>query len=177
MADFLETKSKLTHAFLVGVQMADMPEGEGDELLAELAELVGNLRLEIVRKTLVRLRRVSPSLLIGSGKAAEIAELAKADGADVIVFDAALSPAQQRNWEELAGTCGDRPPGSDSRGVRGPGAHPRGGPPGGPCADGILPSPAHPGVDPPVPPARAAAPWAARARPSSSRTGVSSAPA
>jgi len=103
MADFLETKSKLTHAFLVGVQMADMPEGEGDELLAELAELVGNLRLEIVRKTLVRLRRVSPSLLIGSGKAAEIAELAKADGADVIVFDAALSPAQQRNWEELTG--------------------------------------------------------------------------
>jgi GTP-binding protein HflX len=103
MADFLETKSKLTHAFLVGVQTADMPEGEGDELLAELAELVGNLRLEIVRRTLVRLRRISPSLLIGSGKANEIAELAKADGADVIVFDAALSPAQQRNWEELTG--------------------------------------------------------------------------
>ena len=28
---------------------------------------------------------------------------AKADGADVIVFDEALSPAQQRNWEELSG--------------------------------------------------------------------------
>ena len=103
MADFLETKSKLSRAFLVGVQMADMPDGEGDELLAELTELVQNLRLEVVRSTLVRLRRISPALLIGSGKTNEIAAMAKEDGADVIVFDAALSPAQQRNWEELTG--------------------------------------------------------------------------
>jgi GTP-binding protein HflX len=103
MADFLETKSKLSRAFLVGVQMADMPEGEGNELLAELTELVQNLRLEVVQSTLVRLRRASPALLIGSGKTNEIAALAKEAGADVIVFDAALSPAQQRNWEELTG--------------------------------------------------------------------------
>ncbi|HRE79657.1 MAG TPA: GTPase HflX, partial [Opitutaceae bacterium] len=37
------------------------------------------------------------------GKAQEIADQAKAEGADVIVFDEALSPAQQRNWEELSG--------------------------------------------------------------------------
>jgi GTP-binding protein HflX len=103
MADFLETKPKLSRAFLVGVQMADMPEGEGDELLAELAELVGNLRLEVVRCILVRVRRASPALLVGTGKTEEIAALAKAEAADVIVFDAALSPAQQRNWEELTG--------------------------------------------------------------------------
>jgi GTP-binding protein HflX len=103
MADFLESKPKVSRAFLVGVQMADMPEGEGSELLAELVELVRNLGLFVVHSTLVKLRRASPSMLVGSGKAGEISALAKAEGADVIVFDAALSPAQQRNWEEVTG--------------------------------------------------------------------------
>ena len=90
-------------AFLVGVQTADMAEGEGEELLAELTELVENLSLTVTRAMMVRLRQRTPALLIGSGKAEEIAALAKADGADVIVFDAQLSPAQQRNWEKLSG--------------------------------------------------------------------------
>jgi GTP-binding protein HflX len=87
----------------VGVQTQDMPEGEGEELLAELTELVENLGLTVVRATLVKLRSPSPALLLGSGKAAELIASAKSDGAEVIVFDSALSPAQQRNWEELAG--------------------------------------------------------------------------
>jgi GTP-binding protein HflX len=103
MADFLPTLPKAQRAFLIGVQSAEMPEGEGDELLAELTELVENLGLSIVRTTLVKLRTLSPALFLGKGKATELAEMAKADGAEVIVFDAALSPAQQRNWEELAG--------------------------------------------------------------------------
>jgi len=103
MPDFLPTLPKAQRAFLVGVQTAEMPEGEGEELLAELTELVENLGLTIVRSTLVRLRAPSPALLVGKGKAEELAALAKADGAEVIVFDSALSPAQQRNWEELAG--------------------------------------------------------------------------
>jgi len=105
MADFLDSKhdAKLERAFLIGVQNSDMPAGEGAELLAELTELVENLRLTVVRSTLVNLRTPTPALLLGSGKAKELAEQAKADGADVIVFDEALSPAQQRNWEELSG--------------------------------------------------------------------------
>jgi GTP-binding protein HflX len=105
MADFLDTpaSNKLERAFLVGVQTADMAPGEGAELLGELAELVENLRLTVTRQTLVNLRQPTPALLLGSGKAEELAEQAKADGADVIVFDEALSPAQQRNWEKLSG--------------------------------------------------------------------------
>jgi GTP-binding protein HflX len=103
MADFLPTLPKAQRAFLVGVQTADMPEGEGEELLAELTELVENLGLSVVRATLVRLRSPSPALYLGKGKAEELTALAKADGAEVIVFDSALSPGQQRNWEELAG--------------------------------------------------------------------------
>jgi GTP-binding protein HflX len=103
MADFLETKSKLQSAFLVGVQSPDMPKGEGEELLAELTELVENLRLTVAGSRHVTLRRASPALLLGKGKTEELIALAKEAGADVIVFDAALSPAQQRNWEELSG--------------------------------------------------------------------------
>ncbi len=104
MADFLTDKpANLQRAFLVGVQTDKMAEGEGAELLTELKELVENLRIVVTRTTLVRLRNATPALLLGSGKAAELIEQAKADNADVIVFDEALSPAQQRNWEEMSG--------------------------------------------------------------------------
>ncbi|MGH7946110.1 MAG: GTPase HflX [Opitutaceae bacterium] len=104
MADFLTDKpAQLERAFLVGVQTNDMKKGEAAELLTELRELVENLRLTVTRAELVNLRRPTPSLLLGTGKAEEIVALAKADNADVIVFDESLSPAQQRNWEELSG--------------------------------------------------------------------------
>jgi GTP-binding protein HflX len=104
MADFLTDKpQKLERAFLVGVQTEKMEVGEGAELLLELKELVENLRIIVTRTTLVQLRRPTPATLLGSGKTEELIALAKADGADVIVFDEALSPAQQRNWEELSG--------------------------------------------------------------------------
>ena len=104
MADFLETRSdKRERAFLIGVQTQKMAAGEAAELLLELTELVENLQMSVVRSTLVNLRTPTPATLIGSGKTQELIELAKADGADVIVFDEALSPAQQRNLEELSG--------------------------------------------------------------------------
>jgi GTP-binding protein HflX len=43
-----------------------------------------------------------PKLLVGSGKAQELVDEAKAHDCDVIIFDNQLTPAQQRNWEELA---------------------------------------------------------------------------
>ena len=104
MADFLTDKpAQLQRAFLVGVQTDDMDDGEAAELLLELKELVENLRITVVQTELVNLRRPTPSLLLGTGKAKELSELAKSMGADVIVFDEALSPGQQRNWEELSG--------------------------------------------------------------------------
>ncbi|MFM9081691.1 MAG: GTPase HflX [Opitutaceae bacterium] len=104
MGDFLTDKpAKLERAFLIGVQTAEMEAGEGAELLSELKELVENLRITVARTELVSLRRPTPALLLGSGKADELVALAKAEEADVIVFDEALSPAQQRNWEELSG--------------------------------------------------------------------------
>jgi GTP-binding protein HflX len=65
-------------------------------------ELVENLRIASSART----RQPPPPRPPPSSAAArpqEIIDQAKADGADVIVFDEALSPAQQRNWEELSG--------------------------------------------------------------------------
>jgi GTP-binding protein HflX len=104
MADFLTDQKPASRALLVGVQTPDMSAGEGEELLGELKELVENLDLAVTRTVLVNLRdRPQPKLLIGSGKADELMALAKADGADLIVIDEELSPAQQRNWEEASG--------------------------------------------------------------------------
>ncbi|HTB79286.1 MAG TPA: GTPase HflX [Opitutaceae bacterium] len=102
MAELFETKSRLQRAFLVGVQTPKMPPGEGQELLDELRELVETLGLTVVRSTLIALRTPVPALLIGSGKAQELSDLAHEDDADVIIFDEDLSPAQQRNWEKLS---------------------------------------------------------------------------
>ena len=99
MAEFLENKSRIQRAFLVGVQGPRLPEGEGAELLEELRELVENLGLTVVRTALVNLRGPSPAFLLGRGKALELIAQARADQADVIVLDESLSPAQQRNWE------------------------------------------------------------------------------
>jgi GTP-binding protein HflX len=46
--------------------------------------------------------RKDPATLIGRGKAAEVARLADESRADVLLFDDELSPAQQRNLEDLA---------------------------------------------------------------------------
>src|SRR5436190_20967697 len=104
MADFPTEQKTVTRAFLVGVQAPGMQPGEGAERLGELNELVETLNLAITHSTLVTLRdRPQPKFLIGSGKAAELMAQAKAEGADVIVIDEELSPAQQRNWEEESG--------------------------------------------------------------------------
>jgi GTP-binding protein HflX len=103
MAELFDKNKRILTAFLVGVQTAHLPPGEGAELLAELRELVENLHLSITGSILVNLRSPSSTFLLGRGKAAEVIEQAKATGADVIVIDEMLSPAQQRNWETESG--------------------------------------------------------------------------
>jgi GTP-binding protein HflX len=103
MAELFDKNKRVLTAFLVGVQTAHLPPGEGAELLAELRELVENLHLSITGSILVNLRSPSSTFLLGRGKAAEVIEQAKATGADVIVIDEMLSPAQQRNWETESG--------------------------------------------------------------------------
>ncbi len=103
MADLFDKNTRILNAYLIGVQTAHLRTGEGAELLAELKELVENVGLAVVGSTLVHLREPTPAFFLGRGKAAELIAAARAAGADAIVMDEALSPAQQRNWEQEAG--------------------------------------------------------------------------
>ena len=78
---------------------------ESESLLEELGELVRTLGIEVVESVLARSREMHKKLLCGTGKAAEVAELAKAHECDVIVIDNGLAPSQQREWEKLADCC------------------------------------------------------------------------
>ena len=78
---------------------------ESESLLEELGELVRTLGIEVVESVLPRCREMHKKFLCGTGKAAEIAELARAHECDVIVIDNGLAPSQQREWEKLADLC------------------------------------------------------------------------
>ncbi len=78
---------------------------ESESLLEELAELVKTLGIEVVESVLCRSREKHKKFLCGTGKAAEMVELARAHDCDVIVIDNGLAPSQQREWEKLADLC------------------------------------------------------------------------
>ncbi|HTX71696.1 MAG TPA: GTPase HflX [Rectinemataceae bacterium] len=102
MAELQDTRIRPERTYLVGVQTDTVSKTEAESLLDELGGLAKTLGLEVVGRSLVRVRERNPALFLGSGKADEIVAAAKASEADSILFDHQLSPAQQRNWEKLA---------------------------------------------------------------------------
>ena len=66
-----------------------------------LAEAIG---IDVVAERSFRVRTVRPATLIGKGQVEEIAELARDEGAKLLIVDAALSPIQQKNLEDEVGT-------------------------------------------------------------------------
>ncbi len=70
-----------------------------DDTLEELGLLAQTAGLQPVARIVARRKAPDAALFIGSGKADEIRMLAEHHGALEILFDQALSPAQQRNLE------------------------------------------------------------------------------
>lgn len=106
----IKQKDKMTErALLVGAYIDPAKKADAQSLLEELEELVDTLGIPIIERKLISHRENHARYLIGSGKAQEIVDFAKAHECDVLIFDNELSPSQQRNWEELAGmTVADR---------------------------------------------------------------------
>ncbi len=96
-------KIELHRAFLVGIASNNESDSEVMEQLDELAELVRNVDLIPLEPEIVRLRAPHAQYMMGSGKAAEIAQLIQECEADCVIFDSTLTPSQQRNWERLTG--------------------------------------------------------------------------
>ena len=88
-------------AVLVGVDFGNGVSFDASlDELALLAESAGDLP---VARVIARRKAPDPALFVGSGKADEIKELALSLGAEGVLFDQALSPAQQRNLERHLG--------------------------------------------------------------------------
>ncbi|TNF63836.1 MAG: GTPase HflX [Burkholderiales bacterium] len=85
---------------LVGVDLGQPHFDAGLEELGLLAESAG---FRVADRLTCKRRAPDPALFVGSGKADEIAMLARASGATEVLFDQALSPAQQRNLERHLG--------------------------------------------------------------------------
>ena len=83
-------------AILVGV---DFGVSHFDQELEELGLLAQTAGLEPIERVTCKRRAPDSALFIGSGKADEIKMLAQQTGASEVLFDQALSPAQQRNLE------------------------------------------------------------------------------
>ncbi|WP_413113884.1 ribosome rescue GTPase HflX [Thaumasiovibrio sp. DFM-14] len=71
------------------------------EDLSECEMLVSSAGVNTLRVITGSRNSPHPKYFVGEGKAQEIAQAVMADGADVIIFNHALSPAQERNLEHL----------------------------------------------------------------------------
>ncbi len=85
---------------LVGVILPDS-DVDAHDPLGELRSLVRTAGAKVTDEMIARRGRIHPGLYVGSGKAGQIAEAAGAAEADVVVFDADLSPAQIRDLEKI----------------------------------------------------------------------------
>ena len=78
--------------------------GDGTEAeisLRELAALAETAGSEVLDGMLQRRQNPDPGTFLGSGKAAELAEIVAANGADTVIVDADLAPSQRRALEDV----------------------------------------------------------------------------
>ncbi|HEX7100993.1 MAG TPA: GTPase HflX [Acidimicrobiia bacterium] len=87
--------------FLIGVVLPGDDREEARRSLDELALLTETAGSDPIDSELVNRDRIDPATYIGSGKAAELAEVTSALDIDVVVFDNPLTPAQQRNLQKI----------------------------------------------------------------------------
>ncbi len=88
---------------LVGVQFPTLRASDVERQLDELALLVDTAGADVVARIVQRRDAPDPATFLGSGKVRELAEICLAVDADTVVFEHALTPAQQRNLEKLLG--------------------------------------------------------------------------
>ncbi|HEY1840896.1 MAG TPA: GTPase HflX [Mycobacterium sp.] len=96
LADISEVEYRqlrLERVVLVGV-WTDGTAADADASLAELAALAETAGSEVLEGMVQRRSKPDPATYIGSGKAAELREVVLATGADTVICDGELSPAQ-----------------------------------------------------------------------------------
>jgi GTP-binding protein HflX len=97
-----ETAAAAPRAIVVGV---DFGKAGFDDTLDELALLAESAGDRVVERVVCRRKAPDAALFVGSGKADEIKALVLGHQAEAVLFDQALSAAQQRNLERHLGVA------------------------------------------------------------------------
>ena len=79
----------------------DFPEGHNREDIHEFQELVTSAGADPVEVLTTRRDVPDPKTFIGRGKAEELQDAVNLHGAELVIFNHALSPSQERNLESL----------------------------------------------------------------------------
>ena len=79
----------------------DFPEGPNREDLNEFRELVISAGADPVDLVTTRRPKPDAKTFIGSGKVEEIGQLLRLHGCELVIFNHALSPSQERNLEKI----------------------------------------------------------------------------
>jgi len=90
---------RLERVVLVSVWTSGSAE-DADVAMAELASLADTAGALVVDTAIQRRDQPDPATYVGSGKVTEIKDLLVASGADTVICDGELSPAQLRNLED-----------------------------------------------------------------------------
>jgi len=96
LSSSLSSSTSAAPVLLVGVDLG-LPHFDG--ALEELGLLAQTAGMQPVARVVCKRKAPDAALFVGSGKADEIRFLAQQHGAQEVLFDQALSPAQQRNLE------------------------------------------------------------------------------
>ena len=91
---------RLEQVVLVGVWTSGTAE-EAETSMAELAALAETAGSHVLDALIQRRDRPDPSTYIGSGKARELADIVESTGADTVICDGELSPAQLTSLERV----------------------------------------------------------------------------
>lgn len=98
MREESEAKEKV---LLVGVDTGE--EANFERTMEELASLARACNMEAAGVVTQKMKAVNKALYIGTGKVREVKELAQNTGAELVIFDNALSPSQLRNLNQELG--------------------------------------------------------------------------
>jgi GTP-binding protein HflX len=90
----------LTAVVLPWENSAAQSSRSAEARLAEAVELARSIDLEVVHQAIVPLRTHRSSTLMGEGQVANLGEAISGKSVELVIVDAALSPAQQRNLEQ-----------------------------------------------------------------------------
>lgn len=103
--EFVAQKVDVDHdrVLIVGVITDDQTPLEFQDTLVELARLVDTAGGDVLQTVQQKRSRIHPQTVVGEGKVQEVALTAQTLGANLVVFDRDLSPAQVRNLEAQIG--------------------------------------------------------------------------